>query len=104
MKAPDYLRSLIPGVERAHIVSTNTHSTVPYPGEPPMVDQHIVESPLTEQMPEVPTIDAAPVVETVSTNVPRHLHKYVRGEHEGWDRGVKTYRYTCSCGTWKVDT
>jgi len=87
MKRHDYLRSLIPNAERARV----------YPGEPTMLDQHIVESPLTEQMPEVPTVEAAPVSTNALRVVPA-LHRHKRGTliETKWVKGQKVNSYRCA--------
>lgn len=83
-KAPDYLRSLIPGVSRV-----------------------LNQTPLPQQVaPHIPLVvhDAVGIPETVSTDKPgggRHLHRFVKGDIVNPLRGI--YHYTCTCGAEKEE-
>lgn len=44
--------------------------------------------------------------ETVRPNSPGptgHLHHYKKGDHVGYNKGTKTYHYTCDCGAEKTE-
>lgn len=55
-----------------------------------------VESPLTEQMPEVPVVEAAPVSTNEFTPEPLHRHKRGTLIETKWVKGQKVNSYRCA--------